>query len=69
MKSINLFIFNIIFIFCFGHVGYAQTAPDEIVQGPFKTDLYPEGKIYFEKINNEKIIDNCRNVAFMLEYK
>ncbi|CAI3946010.1 unnamed protein product [Commensalibacter communis] len=48
---------------------YAQTAHDEVIQGPFKTDLYPGGKIYFEKINNEKIIDDCRNVAFMLEYK
>jgi len=48
---------------------YAQTVPNEVIQGPFKTNLYPDGKIYFEKINNEKIIDDCRNVAFMLEYK
>lgn len=33
-------------------VGFAQTTNNQIIQGPFKTSLYPEGKIYFQKTND-----------------
>ncbi|CAI3937689.1 hypothetical protein [Commensalibacter communis] len=48
---------------------YAQTLPNEIIQGPFRTNLYPEGKIYFEKENDATPDDSCQTIAFILEYK
>lgn len=36
----------------------------EIIQGPFKTDLFPEGEIYFQKTN-----DKIKPVDFILKYQ
>lgn len=33
-------------------VGFAQTTNNQILQGPFKTNLYPNGQIYFQKTND-----------------
>ncbi|CAI3934215.1 MULTISPECIES: hypothetical protein [Commensalibacter] len=62
---IQLFLAGLIYSF----LGYAQVSPNEIIQGPFKTNLYSEGKIYFEKENDATPDDSCQTVAFMLEYK
>lgn len=44
---------------------HAQENPKvEIIQGPFKTDLFPKGEIYFQKTNNIN-----KPVNFILKYK
>lgn len=50
---------------------YAQDdiKKDGIVSGPFKTDLFSEGKIYFIKRDDDKAMEGCDNISFMLEYK
>lgn len=53
----------------YSFTSHAQTVPNEVIQGPFKTDLYPDGKIYFEKENDATPDDSCQTIAFMLEYK
>ncbi|CAI3940936.1 unnamed protein product [Commensalibacter communis] len=53
----------------YSFISYAQTATNEVIQGPFKTDLYPGGKIYFVKENDATPDDKCQTIAFMLEYK
>lgn len=53
----------------YSFTSHAQTVPNEAIQGPFKTDLYPDGKIYFEKENDATPDDSCQTIAFMLEYK
>lgn len=42
----------------------AQVTNNQIIQGPFKTDLFPRGKIYFQKTS-----DINRPVNFILEYQ
>lgn len=53
----------------YSFTSHAQTVPNEVIQGPFKTDLYPDGKIYFEKENDATNNDPCQTIAFILEYK
>ncbi|CAI3927563.1 unnamed protein product [Commensalibacter communis] len=72
MNKLQYFLlFSIVSIFCGNsNLSYAQeTQQNDIIQGPFKTSLYPEGKIYFVKENDATPDDRCQMIAFMLEYK
>ncbi|OUI78448.1 hypothetical protein HK18_10540 [Commensalibacter intestini] len=48
---------------------YAQLKSSEIIQGPFKIDLYPDGKIYIEQNNDEISTGGCPTTLLILEYQ
>lgn len=49
--------------------GFAQISDNQIVQGPFKTSLYPNGKIYFtrKEEGQNTIEQKCYPISFFLE--
>ncbi|EHD13577.1 hypothetical protein CIN_17690 [Commensalibacter intestini A911] len=49
--------------------GFAQISDTKIVQGPFKTSLYPNGKIYFTRKEDDQntIVQQCYPISFFLE--
>lgn len=49
--------------------GFAQISDNQIVQGPFKTSLYPNGKIYFTKKEEDQNtnVQKCYLISFFLE--
>lgn len=49
----------------FSYNSYAQD--NKIIQGPFKTDLFQNGEIYFEK--GQQNINECHSIDFILKYK
>lgn len=59
--------FFILIMLLFSYNSYAQEKPNAIVQGPFKTDLFPDGEIYFE--SSKEAINNCYPIQFILKYK
>jgi len=51
----------------FSYNSYAQEGSSKVVQGPFKTNLFPGGEIYFEK--GKQDINSCEPTKFILKYK
>ncbi|WP_271789606.1 hypothetical protein [Commensalibacter communis] len=50
-------------------IGFAQAMPEKIIQGPFKTALYPNGKIYFTREDEDEnaAVQTCHPISFFLE--
>lgn len=68
MNYIFLLMSGICLLFFCSNTGYAQeNKASEIIQGPFKTDLFPGGEIFFEK--GKPDINNCQPTRFILKYK
>lgn len=57
---ISFFILTGLF---YNNIGFSQTTNNQIIQGPYKTSLYPEGKIYFQKTN-----DFENPISFIVDY-
>ncbi|CAI3945993.1 unnamed protein product [Commensalibacter communis] len=66
----KLFIFFLIIGSSYNHTGFSETRNSQIIQGPFKTDLYLNGEIYFtrKEDNNTTIIQKCYPITFFLKY-
>lgn len=49
--------------------GFAEISDNQIIQGPFKTSLYPNGKIYFTRKEEDQntIEQKCYPISFFLE--
>lgn len=68
MNYIFLLMSGICLLFFCSNTGYAQeNKASEIIQGPFKTDLFPGGEIYFER--GKLDINSCQPTKFILQYK
>lgn len=68
MNYIFSLMSGICLLFFFSNTGYAQdNKAGDIIQGPFKTDLFPGGEIFFE--NGQQNINECHSIDFILKYK
>jgi len=69
MKQKILIRFLVLIGVVYNTIGFAKAMPEKIIQGPFETALYPNGKIYFTREDDDEnaVVQTCHPISFLLE--